>query len=46
MMVGYAKLASLRAVTVAEFEGDQICSIRSYWDDASLLQDLEAAGTD
>lgn len=36
----------LRAVSVAEFEGDQICSIRSYWDDASLLQDLDGAGTD
>jgi hypothetical protein len=36
----------LRAITVAEFEGDQICSIRSYWDDATLLQDLDPAGTD
>lgn len=30
----------IRAITVAEFEGDQICSIRSYWDGAALLEDL------
>ena len=36
----------LRAITVAEFDGDQICSIRSYWDDAKLLHDLEATDTD
>jgi ketosteroid isomerase-like protein len=32
----------VRAVSVAEFDGDQICSFRSYWDAASLLQDLGA----
>jgi hypothetical protein len=36
----------LRAISVAEFEGDQICSLRSYWDDASLLENLRGAGTD
>ena len=36
----------LRAISVAEFADDQICSIRSYWDDATLLQALDAAGTD
>jgi ketosteroid isomerase-like protein len=30
----------VRAVTVAEFEGDRICSFRSYWDDLPILQDL------
>jgi ketosteroid isomerase-like protein len=30
----------LRAITVAEFEGDQICSLRSYWDDVTLLEHL------
>jgi len=30
----------VRAVTVAEFEGAQICSFRSYWDDLPLLQEL------
>jgi ketosteroid isomerase-like protein len=33
----------LRAVTVAEFEGDRICAFRSYWDDLRLLQELEDA---
>jgi hypothetical protein len=28
----------MRAATVAEFEGDQICSFRSYWDDLPALQ--------
>lgn len=36
----------LRAISVAEFVGDQICSIRSYWDDAALLHELDGAGTD
>lgn len=36
----------LRAISVAEFDGDQICSLRSYWDDASLLQHLAADGND
>jgi predicted ester cyclase len=30
----------IRAITVAEFEGDQIRSFRSYWDDVSLLTEL------
>ena len=36
----------LRAISVAEFEGDQICSLRSYWDDASLLENLSGFGSD
>jgi ketosteroid isomerase-like protein len=32
----------VRAVSVAEFDGDQICSFRSYWDSATLLEDLGA----
>ncbi len=31
----------LRAITVAEFDGDQICSIRSYWDGAAPLEDAD-----
>jgi ketosteroid isomerase-like protein len=31
----------IRAISVAEFEGDQICSFRSYWDTAALFEDLE-----
>jgi SnoaL-like domain len=31
----------MRAVTVAEFEGDQICSFRSYWDDLPTLRALD-----
>jgi ketosteroid isomerase-like protein len=30
----------VRAVTVAEFDGDQICSFRSYWDDVPVLQEV------
>ena len=30
----------IRAITVAEFDGDQISSFRSYWDDVSLLSEL------
>ncbi len=33
----------MRAVTVAEFEGEQISSFRSYWDDLPLLQEISAA---
>jgi ketosteroid isomerase-like protein len=33
----------VRAVTVAEFDGEQICSFRSYWDDLRLLRDLSEA---
>jgi hypothetical protein len=32
----------LRAITVAEFDGDQICSFRSYWDDLPTLRDLRS----
>jgi len=34
----------VRAVTVAEFEGDRICSFRSYWDDLPMLRALREAG--
>jgi ketosteroid isomerase-like protein len=30
-------------VTVAEFEGDRICSVRQYWDEKGLLEQLGAA---
>jgi ketosteroid isomerase-like protein len=32
----------VRAITVAEFDGDQICSFRSYWDDLPALRDLRS----
>jgi hypothetical protein len=32
----------VRAITVAEFEGDRICSFRSYWDDVPALQEIRA----
>lgn len=35
----------VRAITVAEFDGNQICSFRSYWDDTSLLEGT-GAGAD
>ena len=31
---------TLRGVTVAEFEGDQICAVRHYWDEMQLLAEL------
>jgi ketosteroid isomerase-like protein len=33
-------------VTVAEFEGDRICSVRQYWDENGLLEQLGAATDD
>jgi ketosteroid isomerase-like protein len=30
-------------VTVAEFQGDRICSVRQYWDEFGLLEQLGAA---
>jgi len=36
----------VRAVTVAEFEGDRICSFRSYWDDVPMLRDVRDAQPD
>jgi ketosteroid isomerase-like protein len=30
----------MRAVTVAEFDGDRISAFRSYWDDLPVLQDV------
>lgn len=32
---------SLRGVTVADFEGDRIRAFRQYWDEVSLLEQLE-----
>jgi ketosteroid isomerase-like protein len=40
------KRVRIRAISVAEFDGDQICSFRSYWDTAALLDDLGAPNTD
>jgi len=31
---------TLHGVTVAEFRGDQICSLRQYWDEFSVLEQL------
>jgi ketosteroid isomerase-like protein len=33
-------------VTVAEFEGDRICSVRQYWDEFGVLEQLGAADED
>ena len=40
LMVPSGRRIRMRAITVAEFEGDRICSFRSYWDDLPALQDL------
>jgi ketosteroid isomerase-like protein len=31
-------------VTVAEFQGDRICSLRQYWDEFGVLEQLDTAG--
>jgi len=31
---------TLHGVTVAEFEGDRICSLRQYWDEFAVLEQL------
>ena len=31
---------ALHGVTVAEFHGDRICSLRHYWDEFSVLEQL------
>jgi hypothetical protein len=36
----------IRAISVAEFEGDQIRSFRSYWNAAELLHELGVLGAD
>ncbi|MGZ6963171.1 MAG: nuclear transport factor 2 family protein [Acidimicrobiia bacterium] len=33
----------VRAITVAEFDGNQICSFRSYWDDVPVFRELREA---
>jgi ketosteroid isomerase-like protein len=40
VVVPTGRRVRMRAVTVAEFEGDQISSFRSYWDDLPALSDL------
>jgi ketosteroid isomerase-like protein len=37
---------SLRGVTVADFEGDRIRAFRQYWDEVSLLEQLELIPTE
>jgi ketosteroid isomerase-like protein len=37
---------TLRGVTVADFEGDRIRAFRQYWDEVSLLEQLELIPTD
>ena len=33
---------ALHGITVAEFVGDQICSLRQYWDELTVLEQLGA----
>jgi ketosteroid isomerase-like protein len=40
VVVPTGRRVRMRAVTVAEFEGGQISSFRSYWNDLPVLQDL------
>jgi ketosteroid isomerase-like protein len=42
-MIPSGRRVRVRAVTVAEFEGDQISSFRSYWDDLPVLADIREA---
>jgi ketosteroid isomerase-like protein len=35
---------TLNGVTVAEFRGDRICSLRQYWDELSALEQLGVLG--
>jgi ketosteroid isomerase-like protein len=35
---------TLHGVTVAEFRGDRICSLRQYWDELSALEQLGVVG--
>jgi len=37
---------TLRGITVADFEGDRIRAFRQYWDEVSLLEQLELIPTD
>jgi ketosteroid isomerase-like protein len=37
---------TLRGVTVADFEGDRIRAFRQYWDEVSLLEQLELIPTE
>ena len=37
---------TLRGVTVADFEGDRIRAFRQYWDEVSLLEQLELVPTE
>lgn len=37
---------TLRGVTVADFEGDRIRAFRQYWDEASLLEQLQLLPTE
>jgi ketosteroid isomerase-like protein len=40
------KRVKIRAISVAEFDGDQICSFRSYWDTTALLEELGVLSAD
>ena len=37
---------TLRGVTIADFEGDRIRAFRQYWDEVSLLEQLELVPTE
>ena len=43
VIVPSGRRVRMRAVTVAEFEGEQISAFRSYWDDLPALQDIGEA---
>jgi len=34
---------TVHGVTIAEFDGDRICSLRQYWDESSVLEQLGVA---
>ena len=37
---------TLHGVTVAEFRGDQICSLRQYWDEFAIIEQLGLLASD
>jgi SnoaL-like polyketide cyclase len=37
---------TLHGATVAEFEGDRICSLRQYWDEFGVLEQLGVLARD
>ena len=37
---------TLHGATIAEFLGDRICSVRQYWDEQTVLEQLGVLGRD